>query len=244
MSLAIRNIDDLQSIQVIAKNAHISGLYNSIGGEAKIFMILLSAKELGIPPMQALNGGIWNIQGKIEISARLMNAMVRRAGHSILVKHLDKSKCILEGRRTDTNDCFTAQFTMEDAKDAGLAGRSTWKAYAEDMLYSRAMSRLARRLFPDIIGTAYVEGEIQDMKNKPDTGLQEAEMEEIPNEEKILEEFLSKNPSEDKEQIKVFLEKYSNHWKKSLVQSILDYEDLEKFHYDFSRWKAKQAKAA
>jgi hypothetical protein len=34
--------------------------------------------------------------------------------------------------------------------------------YPEDMLYNRALSRLARRLFADVIGTSYIEGEIRE----------------------------------------------------------------------------------
>jgi len=167
---------EFQMLQYISKTAAMSGLYNTTGGEQKIFMILLAAQELGIKPMQALNGGIWNINGRIEISARLMNAMIRKAGYSIVIKEADATKCILEGKRHDSGDCFTSQFTIEDAARAGLAGRDNWKKYAEDMLYSRAMSRLARRLFPDIIGEAYVEGEIRDAKNdNSNQQLQEAD---------------------------------------------------------------------
>lgn len=39
-----------------------------------------------------------------------------------------------------------------------------WAKYPEDMIYARALSRLARRLFADVIGTAYVEGEIREEK--------------------------------------------------------------------------------
>ena len=34
------------------------------------------------------------------------------------------------------------------------------------MLYARAASRLARRLFPDVIGTMYVEGEVSAEKSE------------------------------------------------------------------------------
>lgn len=152
---------EFNMFQVIARNAQNSGLYGNAGGESKIFMILLAARELGIPPMLALNGGIWNIQGKIEISARLMNSMIRRAGHMMEIKSTDK-ECVIKAKRSDTGEEHTETFTIEMAQRAGLATRDTWKKYPEDMLYNRCMSRLARRLFPDVIGTAYVEGEIRE----------------------------------------------------------------------------------
>jgi len=154
---------ELQSVSLIARTAHASGMYGTVGGEAKIMMILLAAKELGVGPCQALNGGIWNIQGKIEVSARLMNGLIRRSGHSIKVIRSDDECCTLKGTRTD-GDSFEVSFTKQDAEKAGLWGSNTWKKYPGDMLYNRCMSRLGRRLFPDVIGQCYIEGEVKESK--------------------------------------------------------------------------------
>lgn len=154
---------ELQNISIIAKTANTSGLYSGLGGEAKIMMILLAAKELGIGPCIALNGGIWSIQGKIEISARLMNSMIRRAGHTMQITST-RTECTIVGMRADTKEMHTEIFTLEMAERAGIAKGNVWQKYAEDMLYARCMSRLARRLFPDVIGCAYVEGEIRESK--------------------------------------------------------------------------------
>lgn len=171
---------EFQMLQVIAKNAQESGLYAGMGQQSKIFMVLLAARELGVSPMLALNGGIWNIQGKIEISARLMNGLIRRAGHSIKIIVSNDTHCTLLGTRTD-GDSFECSFNMEDAIKAGLAGGNVWKKYPADMLYNRCMSRLARRLFSDVIGNAYVEGEIREAKQaeEDERKLQMAECEEI-----------------------------------------------------------------
>lgn len=152
---------EFNMFQTIAKNAQLSGLYGGVGGEAKIFMVLLAARELGISPLLALNGGIWNIEGKIEISARLMNAMIRRGGHTMKITSTPQ-ECIIKAKRADTGEEHTEKFTWEMAEKAGLSKRNVWQKYPEDMLYNRCMSRLARRLFPDVIGTAYVEGEIRE----------------------------------------------------------------------------------
>lgn len=168
-SLILRNsnIDnDVSALQTVAKYAVESGLYTAIGAEAKIFMILMSAKELGIQPMQALNGGLWNIKGKVEISARMVNSMLRKAGIKIDIKRLDTKGCILTGTRPDTGDICTIQFLEEDAKLAGVAGRDVWRSHPEDMYFARAISKLGRRLAPDILGTAYVEGEIAEENEK------------------------------------------------------------------------------
>ncbi len=242
---------EFQILQVISRNAASCGLYTGIGAEQKIFMILLAARELGVPPMQALNGGIWNIQGKIEISARLMGSMIRRGGNRISILHSDSEKCVIEGKRADTGDTFTSQFTIEDAKKAGLVRNNRdgspgiWMKYAEDLLYARCLSRLARRLFPDVIGTAYVEGEIKDAKCEIIATIQEEEKPEDPEQVEVrMLEFLQDHPDEDWQMIRTYILKYASHWKKGVIQSLDEYLDKEKFLNDFSKWKSKQSKAA
>lgn len=244
--LAIKSAQEseFQVLQLVARNAAASGLYGGIGNESKIFMILLAANELGIKPMQALNGGMWNIQGKVELSARLMNSMIRRAGHSIKEIQCDNTKCILEGKRADNGDTFTASFTIEEAQQAGLAGRQNWKVYAKDMLFARALSRLARRLFPDIIGTAYVEGEIRDAKCEViESIIEETPKENVEDAEAALQVFLGDHAVEDHEMIRSYFQKYAAHWKKGIMQSLSDYADKEKFLSDFGKWKKRQQDA-
>ena len=243
MCIGMPTESEFQLLQTLSKTASMSGLYNGVGGPEKIFMVLLAARELGIPPLQAINGGIWNIQGKIEISARLMNSMIRRQGHSIRVVECNSQICILEGKRCDNGDSFSAQFSIEDAAKAGLAGRSTWKSYAEDMLYSRAMSRLARRLFSDVIGTAYVEGEIRDCKpEKMVPEPVEVIVEDDVKIEALLNELCSGYPDESDVLICTYMRKYASHWKKSMGEALNDYRDSEKFMRDFGRWKDKEEK--
>lgn len=191
---------ELQSVALIAKTAHLSNLYSGIGGEAKIMMILLTAKELGVGPCQALNGGIWSIQGKVEISARLMNGLIRRAGHSIKVVTSTDTECRLLGTRSD-GDSFECTFTIDDAIKAGLAGANVWKKYPSDMLYNRCMSRLGRRLFSDVIGQCYIEGEIKEAKEieKQEKQLEQAECEEIKHNTETLQTFTLDKPQDSEE---------------------------------------------
>ena len=193
--------NEMRMFQLIAQSAAKSGLYKNAGGVDAIFMVLLAAHDLGIKPTIALNGGIWNIQGKIEISARLMTSMIRRAGHSLTIKESSATTCTILGKRCDNSDDHEVTFSIEHAAKAGLAGRDTWKKYPEDMLYARALSRLARRLFPDVIGTAYVEGEIRDEQTKPEN-LQPSDVEvsDLPDEAPVQEKQsqITHTPPQDK----------------------------------------------
>lgn len=154
--------DEIKAIEFMAKNATDSKYFEKLGGFAGIICIAMYARELGLPPMQCLMGGMSNVLGKIQLSPQMMNGMIRKAGHKLVIKS-SKLECRIEGTRNDTGENYTASFSVEDAKNAGLFKTGGgWDKYPEDMCFARALSRLARRLFPDVIGTAYVEGEIED----------------------------------------------------------------------------------
>jgi hypothetical protein len=214
---------EMQTLQIIAKTAHASGLYNGVGGEAKILMVLLAAQDLGIKPTIALNGGIHNIQGKIEISARLMTSLIRKAGHNVKIKECNDKICIIYGKRCDNGDEAEAIFSVEDAHKAGLMSRDNWKKYTQDMLYARAMSRLARRLFPDVIGTSYVEGEI-DPKAEKEPIYTECEVKNSPIVESDDSKIISEASIKELEFLEglcdpLYVDKIKNHMKSNGCES-------------------------
>lgn len=152
---------EMMVFQTMAKAAVDSKMYRGIGDQAGVMMIMLSARELGIPPCQALNGGINIINGKAEISARMMSALVRKAGHEIKIIEISDTSCTLSGKRADTGETQEASFTLADAQKAGLVKpNGGWTKFPKDMCFARALSRLSRQLFSDVIGIGYVEGEI------------------------------------------------------------------------------------
>ena len=156
--------DELKAIEIMAKHAVDSKYFEKLGGFAGVFSIAMYARELNIPVMSALFGGMSNILGKIQIAPQLMNAMIRKAGHTLKIDSND-TRCVITGTRKDTGEQCTVSFSIEDARKAGIfKSGGGWDKYPSDMCFARALSRLARRLFPDVIGMAYVDGEIQDDK--------------------------------------------------------------------------------
>jgi len=140
-------------------------------GEAGIFAIVQKANSLSINPMDALNGGMYFVQGKVELSAIMMAKLIRAKGHSItLDKNSNNDVCILHGKRKDNGDTWKVSFCIEDAKRAGIYKQGgPWSKYPDTMCYNRALSKLARQLFPDVIGNCYIEGEISDAPPLYDT---------------------------------------------------------------------------
>lgn len=166
--LSIPSEHEMMVYHTMAETAVSSKMYKGIGEKAGVMMIMLSARELGIPCMQALNGGLNIIQGKVEISARMMNALIRKAGHQITIKEISEDNCTLMGKRCDTGEMQTSSFSIEDAKRAGLVKPGGgWTKFPSDMCFARALSRLARQLFSDVIGIGYVEGEIRATESDP-----------------------------------------------------------------------------
>lgn len=144
-----------------------SGNYKDMT-ESTMLNIMLSARDLGISPMKALNGGFYIVNGKISMSTSLMTDRIRKDGHSVIVPELTSQKCVVIGKRKDNGDSVKIEFTMEDAQNAGLLGNPTWKKYPKAMLYNRAMAMLARMLFPDVTGNCYSEDEGEEIaKAKP-----------------------------------------------------------------------------
>lgn len=161
---------EIQAIEVMAKQAVESKFIEKLGGFAGAFSIAMYARELNVPIMSALFGGFSNIMGKITIAPQLMNAMIRRAGHKLKVDSNDQ-RSIIVGTRKDTGETCEVSFSLEDARKAGLIKpNGGWEKYPSDMCFARALSRLARRLFPDVIGMSYVESEIEDAEVEEVTG--------------------------------------------------------------------------
>ncbi len=136
-------------------------------GPDGIFAVLMMARTLNLNPFDALNGGLYTVNGKVEMSARMMNELIRRAGHSISKDpKSDHTICILHGKRVDNGDTWTSSFSIAEAKAAGVYRAGTpWEKWPSDMTFARALSRLGRQLFADVIKGCYVEGELQEVED-------------------------------------------------------------------------------
>lgn len=235
---------EMMVYHTMAEQAVSSKMYRGVGEKAGVMMIMLAARELGIPPMQALNGGINIIQGKVEVSARMMSALIRKSGHQITVKDNSHTSCTLLGRRNDTGEILEVSYTLDEAQKAGLikAGGG-WAKCPKDMCFARALSRLARQLFSDVIGIGYIEGEI-----KPTEAEIVIPRDDFPElnalvEECKLNDLLDLFDNEDKFHVLEYLKIVQKHFDwpqpRAIKELLKDPKRLfEKFHV----WKNKSLK--
>ena len=155
-------------------------------GQEGIYAIVAKAKSIGMDPVEALNGGLYFVQGKVGMSAEAMAARMRSAGHSITKDPKSTStNCILNGKRGDNADTWQVSFSVEDAKRAGIYNeRGPWGKYPQMMCYNRAISMLYRQLTPDLSkGIGYGLDELKEI-SEPESkihpiNLDEAEVKEV-----------------------------------------------------------------
>jgi len=123
------------------------------GKPPAIMACLLYGREQGIGPMTSLQE-IDMIDGKPSMSAALMLAKIRAAGHSVSGTMSDQG-AVIRGKRHDGDEMEFA-FTLDMARRAGLTGKQAWQKYPEAMCWARCVSQLARVLFSDVfIGATY-----------------------------------------------------------------------------------------
>lgn len=152
----------------ISLKAFKSGLLpQSIKNPEAALSIALKGRELGIPPMLAF-GHLHIVKGKVGMSAELMLAQIYKIHPKATVNYLKNSPegCIVEASRINGKKS-TFSFTIEDAKRADLLGKDNWKQYPEAMCRARAISAMARAMFPDaIMGASYTPEELEGIDSK------------------------------------------------------------------------------
>lgn len=154
---------DLKELMEISKHLAAAPFYQKMG-PGGVLAIWLTAKEMGLPPMMCLNGGMYTFSGQVTLSAKVINMLLLRAGHRTEVLKLDEESCKIKfirgDRKKEQGAEFIYEYTMEDAKKAGLTGKKNWQTNPRDMLYNRCLSGGAIKHMPDATNGAYVIGEM------------------------------------------------------------------------------------
>jgi len=125
-----------------------------------LFLAAEYADALGIERINALTS-IHVIEGKPSMSADLMVALARRAGHKVRVEVKGEAARATLIRADDPEFSYEVVWTMDRARGAGLAGKGVWKSYPQAMLRSRALSEVIRMGASEVlIGGIYTPEEL------------------------------------------------------------------------------------
>lgn len=169
--------DELTYYEFVVKTAMRSPAYRGKDmNDADAMMIVLKGAELGINATDALTQ-IYIVNGKPSISVNLMTALALRSGlvEELVIPDTHEVKkggvATVSVKRKGLKTPITASFSMEDAQQASLTGKGTWKSYAEQMLINRALAIVLRKAFSDILLGLYPPDELDpNIEINPDTG--------------------------------------------------------------------------
>ena len=147
----------MRQSEILAQSTIIPAAYRRKG--ADIVAAGLAGRAYGWDVMTSMRQ-FHVIEGTASLRPESMLGLVRQAGHSVTVE-VRPEGAVAHGTRADTGDEHSASFTMDDAGAAGLADKRNWKQYRDAMLTWRAVAKLCRVLFPDVVlGAGYVPEEL------------------------------------------------------------------------------------
>ena len=123
-------------------------------------------QAMGLSPMESLYR-INVIKGKPTMSAELIAAQVRKAGHKLRItkdrEHLSVTATII--RSDDPDSPFSEIRDQQWAQNMGLTGRENYRKQPLTMLTWRAITAVAREACPEALyGVAYTPDEMYDMQ--------------------------------------------------------------------------------
>jgi len=132
----------------------------------KVMLVLEVGASLGLHPTAAL-ANVYVIEGRVSMSAQLMVAVIRRAGHRIRVETsgtwaAGDFEAVATLLRTDDQDHeYRVVWTKDRAERAGLLGKDNWKHYPEALCVARATTEVVRQGGSDVVlGIGYTPEEL------------------------------------------------------------------------------------
>ena len=161
---------DLAEADIYAQ-AHALIPYQMRGNTGDMYLLMQIAKHLNIPFITALRGlsFIGDKDVKPAMTAQLMSALVRNAGHTLRAQwdaETNTATAILI-RKDDPQFEHVAVWDEEKARVAGLwESTPTWMQYPKAMLTARAMSEVCRHAASEVLlGFSYVPEEFQSQES-------------------------------------------------------------------------------
>lgn len=152
--------DRIEHAKIVAQSSLIPAEYR--GKPADIVWAMDIGDALGVPYTQVMQSMVV-ARGKMTMSADLMGAVVRRAGHRLRLREDGDSVTAVLIRQDDPDYEFTVTWDKAKAQAAGLWGsRGPWQQYPRQMLRARAITEVCRQGASDALaGTVYTPEELE-----------------------------------------------------------------------------------
>lgn len=116
------------------------------------FVIMATGRELGLTTMQSFRA-INVIDGKPSLSADLLLGLIKQrrdlCSYFMLVESTEEA-ARYRTQRVGEPEPTEMQFSIADAKRAGLTDKDNWRKYPAAMLRARCIAALSRTVYPDL----------------------------------------------------------------------------------------------
>lgn len=158
----------MKDARVLAQDMFQSRMFSAYGTPAGVLSTIMVGRELGLPAMASLRG-VHVIEGRHALSAQLMVALILRSGMAEYFdpEEFDDTHAVFVTKRKGARKEIRLQHTIEMARTAGLLKTdSNWIKVPTDMCVARAQSRLARMVYPDIVGGIYTPEELRELREQ------------------------------------------------------------------------------
>lgn len=219
------------------------------GKPANVYLALMAARDIaGLSEFTATQK-LYVIDGKFAMYAELQRALVmahEKCEYMILLSN-DGQEATWETKRAGYPKPVQWNYTLEDAKQAGLLSKDNWRKHTKDMLNARASAALCRLVYPDILmGLSYSVEELRDGVVPMDPLEVEVEPAQVPVEDQLAAAIAAKAKKEDEAQKALPPKKKAKPKKKATAKdsaeaakAVAQAEELEKLQK-----AAEEAKAA
>ncbi len=155
-------LENSQQIMALANGFGRSGMFSANTPEQAL-AILMRGLELGLGPATAMSM-FHVIKNKPCMDASGMVALCkakRDVCEYFIVVESTRERAVYRTKRVGDPEPQEQVFTIQDAKDARLTGKDNWQLHTADMLCARASSKLARKVYPDLLFGLYTPDEIE-----------------------------------------------------------------------------------
>ena len=188
MSNALTTTSPAQ-LQIMAKAVTESGLFG-LKNQNQAFTLMLIAEAEGIPAIKAVQ--MYSIiNGMPSLKSTEVQARFQKSGGKIQWIETTEKKAVCKMSHPDGGE-YTSEFSIEMAKQMGLASKDNWVKMPKQMLMARAITSGVRALYPSCLNNMYAYEEAIDM---PKEDIIETEISE------------SEEPKKDLSQLKFKLSK-------------------------------------
>lgn len=158
----MRPVAGIAEVKQMAEAAARSGLFPSLRTPEAAFTLMMLCQAEGLHPIQALRR-FDIVQGRPALKADAMLGEFQQRGGVVDWLHNDAEKCEATFAAPGLAKPVKVSWTIEDAKRAGLAGKSgPWQQYPRQMLRARVISEGVRMAMPAVVVGLYAPEEVQD----------------------------------------------------------------------------------